>query len=425
MKTHNIITCKGWAFLPLFLFALLFTAESCSDDDPFSTAGPDDNPMIISPVLPDRENGELPIISTFYRDSAFVYSVVVTPHDYTTVTWSIDGEKVAEGDSININLPAGTYDLKIDATTVSGKSTYREGLVKVLPATGDPYSEAKGYERVIAPGTQAVLYGDNLNRVRQVVIGGQTASATYNESDGSLSYTVPSSLADGTYRVLLTGADGSQYGANTVQVSSKPVITSGADRFGANASVTLTGINLNKITSLTIGNAVINNFTSKSSTVLTFTSPNLEIGEYTITGKAEDGSDVQFYTSNGTSSQQTVSITAETTLWEGHQYVSWELADDNPNKTFNALGADVFANIKPGTTLKVYYSVNPSDSYHQMQIATGWWTALPGSAGTYDLTDVSGVIEMTLTQADLDLIQAQAGFLLVGHGFYVDRVAIK
>lgn len=413
------------AFFPLFLLAILLLPTSCSDDDPISTAGPDDNPMIISPVFPDRVNGELPTISTFYRDSAFVYSVIVTPHDYTTVTWNIDGEKVAEGDSININLPAGIYDLKIDATTVTGKSTSREGLVKVLPATGDPYSEAKGYERIIAPGKPAVIYGDNLVGVKNIVIGGQSVPATYNESDKSLSYTVPKSLPDGTYRMLLEEASGNQFGANTVQVSSSPLIISGADRFGANASVTLTGINLNKITSLTIGNAVINNFTSKSPTELTFTSPNLEIGEYTITGKAEDGSDVQFYTSNGTSSQQTVSITAETTLWEGHQYVSWELADDNPNKTFNALGADVFANIKPGTTLKVYYSVNPSDSYHQMQIATGWWTALPGSAGTYDLTDVSGVIEMTLTQADLDLIQVQAGFLLVGHGFYVDRVTIK
>ena len=60
-----------------------------------------------------------------------------------------------------------------------------------------------------------------------------------------------------------------------------------------------------------------------------------------------------------------------------------------------------------------------------MQIATGWWTSLPSSAGTYVLTDDPGVIEMTLNKADLDLIQQQAGFLLVGHGYYVDRVTIK
>lgn len=425
MKIYNIVKGKG-IFLPLYLFTFLLLFVSCSDDDPFSTITPDDNPMIISPVFPDRNaDGSLPTISTFYRDSAFVYNVIVTPKEYTTVTWNIDGEQVAEGDSINISLPAGTYDLKIVATTQAGKSTSREGLVKVLPATGDPYSEASGFERIIAPNAAAKLYGTNLNLVKNVIINGVTIPATYNEEDQSLSYVVPADLQDGTYRVLLADADGNQFGANTVQVTSKPTVTSGADRFGANASVTLTGVNLDKVASLTIGNATVDNFTNKSATELTFTSPDLEVGDYTISGKATDGSDVQFYSANGTAAQQTVTITSETTLWEGHHYVSWALDDGNPNKTFNLLGADVFANIKAGTTLKVYYSLNPADDYHQMQIATGWWTSLPSSAGTYVLTDDPGVIEMTLNKADLDLIQQQAGFLLVGHGYYVDRVTIK
>lgn len=427
MKTHNnIIRCKGWAFLPLFLFTFLFTAVSCSDDDPISTAGPDDNPMIISPVFPDRgSDGSLPTISSFYRDSAFVYSVVVTPHDYTTVTWNIDGEQVAQGDSINIQLPAGTYDLKIVATTVQGKSTSREGLIEVKPDDTDPYSKASGVERIIAPGEPAKLNGSNLSRITSVLIGGQSTPATYNESDKSLSYTVPSNLADGTYRVLLVDANGNQFGANTVTVTSKVLITSGADRFGSEANVTVTGVNLDKVASLTLDGKTITNFTDKTSTSFTFKAPAMELGEYNMTGKTTDGSDVEFYTANGNTTTLLTTITAEETLWEGHHYVSWELADGDPNKTFNFLGTDVFSNIKAGTTLKVYYSLNPSDSYHQMQIATGWWTALPSSAGTYDLADASGVIEMTLTQADLDLIQAQAGFLLVGHGFYVDRVTIK
>lgn len=424
MKTHNNIRrCKSWVFLPLILFTLLFTAASCSDDDPISSAGPDDYPMIISPVFPDRNaDGSLPTISTFYRDSAFVYNVVVTPHDYTTVTWNIDGDQVAEGDTINITLPAGTYDLKIVATTTKGLSTYREGLIHVLPATGDPYSEAKGFERIIAPGEAAVLYGENLSRVKNVIIGGQSVLATYNETESSLTYTVPQGLADGTYRVLLVDAEGNQFGANTVQVSSSPLITSGADRFGANSSVTLTGINLDKIASLTIGDKTITDFTSQSATELTFTSPDIAVGDYVITGKTSDGTAVQF---SGNTTQNNVTITAETTLWEGHHYVSWELADGDPNKTFNLIGTDVFAGLKAGATLRVYYSLNQSDSYHQMQLATGWWTTLPTSAGTYDLTDDPGVVELTLTQADLDLIQEQAGFLTVGHGYYVDRVTVK
>lgn len=412
------------AFFPLFLLAILLLPTSCSDDDPISTAGLDDNPMIISPVFPDRVNGELPTISTFYRDSAFVYSVIVTPHDYTTVTWNIDGEKVAEGDSININLPAGIYDLKIDATTVTGKSTSREGLVKVLPATDDPYSEAKGYERIIAPGKPAVIYGDNLAGVKNIVIGGQSVPATYNESDKSLSYSVPKSLSDGTYRMLLEEASGNQFGANTVQVSSNPLIISGADRFGANSTVTITGINLDKIVSLTIGDNTITDFTSKSDTELTFTSPDLVVGDYVITGKTNDGTAVLFYSAKGNTTQNNLTITAETTLWEGHHYVSWDYADGDPHKTFNLIDQDVFANIKPGTTLKVYYSVEPSAEYHQMQITDGWWGPLPSTQPKYEFSS-DGVIEMTILQADLDAIRDHNGFLCVGHGYYVDRVTTK
>jgi hypothetical protein len=58
-----------------------------------------------------------------------------------------------------------------------------------------------------------------------------------------------------------------------------------------------------------------------------------------------------------------------------------------------------------------------------MQTTTGWWTALPGT-GTLDLA-ADGFVELVMTQEMLDLIQAQDGFLCVGHGYYVDRVSIK
>lgn len=438
MKKHNILTrFKDLALLPLFLFAFLFTAASCSDDDPISTAGPDDNPMIISPVFPDRnDDGSLPTISSIYRDSAFVYNVVVTPHDYSTVSWNIDGQEVAQGDSINIQLPAGTYDLKIVVTTVQGKSTSREGLIEVKPEDADPYSSANGVERIVAPNEPAKLYGKNLSGIKSVIIGGQTAQATYNESDNTLSYTVPSGLADGTYRVLLVDADGNQYGANTVTVTSKVLITSGADRFGSEAVVAITGVNLDKVASLTIDGNTITDFTNRTSTSFTFKAPAMKLGEYIMTGKTTDGSDVEFYTLNGNTTSLLTTITEEITLWQGHQYVSWETADGDPNHAFTGL-QNGFSNIKANTTLKVYYSIEPGASYHQLQITDGWWGKLPSTLGktvetdAYDLSDGTytlkqdGVIEVVLQQADLDAIRDHAGFLCVGHGYYVDRVATK
>ena len=97
------------------LFAILaFNAflTSCSDEEPFSTATPNDEPRILDPTFPDR-------------DGKFSMKLTVTPADYTTVTWFVDGEEVATGTEIEKEFMAGTYHLKITATTTVGKSTYR------------------------------------------------------------------------------------------------------------------------------------------------------------------------------------------------------------------------------------------------------------------------------------------------------------
>ena len=70
--------------LPLSMICL-----SCSDEEPFSTVGPDDDPHILSPLFPDRENGELPIVSNINRDVNFKMVLTVTPADYTEVVWYI------------------------------------------------------------------------------------------------------------------------------------------------------------------------------------------------------------------------------------------------------------------------------------------------------------------------------------------------
>lgn len=77
--------------------------------------------------------------------------------------------------------------------------------------------------------------------------------------------------------------------------------------------------------------------------------------------------------------------------------------------------------LKPGTILRVYYSIEPTAEYHQMQLATGWWT------GLMDKIEFSedGVCELIVTQEVIDKINAEAGFLCVGHGYYVDLVTVQ
>lgn len=408
------------AILPISLLCI-----SCSEDEPFSTVSPDDNPIILSPLFPDRVNGELPVVSNINRDANFKMEVTVTPADYTEVVWYIDGNEAAKGDSIDIALPAGVYQMKVVATTVKGKSTSREGLVQVNPLAGDPWATTSSFERFVAPGAKAVLYGDNLELVKGLKIGGVAADDVEYSTEGGtphISYTVPAGAAEGKQRVLLIDEGGNEYGANTVTVSSLPLVTSGAERTTANAAWTMTGINLDKIASLKIGDIVVTDFTGKTPGAIELTCPDLPDGEYVMTGTMADGTSVTFYAGNEIVEQVTVTVSSEQTLWSGHHYVSWDLPDGDPNKTFG-LGKDVFASIKAGAVLSIHYSIEPGDVYHQIQPTTGWWTAFPG----VDKEDVSadGVMDITLTQEILDMIQAEDGFLCTGHGYYVDLVTLK
>lgn len=408
------------AILPISLLCI-----SCSEDEPFSTVSPDDNPIILSPLFPDRVNGELPVVSNINRDANFKMEVTVTPADYTEVVWYIDGNEAAKGDSIDIALPAGLYQMKVVATTVKGKSTSREGLIQVNPLAGDPWATISSFERFVAPGEKAVLYGDNLELVKSLKIGDAlTDDVQYSTEGGTphITYTVPAGAVEGTQRVLLIDESGNEYGANTVTVSKLPLITSGAERTTANATWTMTGINLDKIASLKIGDVEVTDFISKTPEAIEITCPDLADGEYIMTGTMSDGTKVTFYSGSEIVEQMTVTVSSEQTLWSGHHYVSWDLPDGDPNKTFS-LGKDMFSTIKAGSVLSIHYSIEPGDEYHQIQPTTGWWTPLPG-VSKEDIS-ADGVMDITLTQEMLDMIQEQDGFLCTGHGYYVDLVTLK
>lgn len=410
----------------LIMLAMSFGLIACTEETPFSTATENDDPRILDPLFPDQVNGELPVVSNISRDANFSMTLTVTPADYTTVTWFIDGEEIQTGKEIDLALKAGTYHLKVTATTSIGKSTYREGLIQVNPLADDPWATEIGFERIITTGAKAQLYGNNLDKVNSIVIGGKTATDiahTENGENSYIEYTVPEGLADGTYRIILVDNGGNEYGGNKVTVTSDALITAGSERTTANSEWVMTGINLNQIESFTFGGQTVPSFIRQSETEIAFTCPSLEDGEYTLTGRTTSGKEVMFYTTAGNITEQTVVVSSERVLWEGHHYVSWDLPDDNPNKTFNLIGKDVFASIKAGAVLSIYYSVNSADEYHQLRTTTGWWNDLPGTAVIEFQED--GVKQIQLTQEVLDKIQTEDGFLCIGHGYYVDRISVQ
>ena len=415
-------------YILLALLVTGFTFTACSDEEPFETISESDFPMILDPVFPDRgEDGSLPTIATLNRDQTYELTARVTPSKYTTVAWYVDGEEVMTGLEFSALFKAGTYNIRVVATsTTNGMTSYREGLLRVDPLDTDPSTTTGGTERIVSAGGTARLYGTNLYLVDYVVIDGQRSDATYVEADECIEYTVPEGLADGEYRVILGDAQGVEYGGNTITVSSGTLVMDGASSAVVGEEWVLTGTGLDQVTSLTVGDLTINSadFLSQTVSELVLNCPELEAGSYTLTGQTTSGA-LEFYTTSGNVTEMTLTINAarpgETILWQGHHYVSWDTPEGDPNHQFTSIDISVFESIEAGSTMTVAYSLKQDDEYHQVRIATAnsWANLVPDFNPTED-----GEYSFTLTQELLDRILNEGGFLISGHGVYIDKVSV-
>lgn len=213
----------------LALFMGCITLTGCSSDDaPFTTADENDYPRILDPYFPDWSNGRPGEFKNFSRDLNLEATAIVTPAQFTTVKWYIDGEQVADGLSINQPLLAGEYLLKVVATTTMGKETSRTSLVVVRPCDGDPVPGNDIRDRQVVPGSTVKLHGSNMDNVSKIVIDGRDVNVTFVENGDKsyVEYTVPADLSLGGYRIRLVDAEGNVYGGGMLTVSSEaPVVT--------------------------------------------------------------------------------------------------------------------------------------------------------------------------------------------------------
>lgn len=514
-----------WILLALIGAGMSFTA--CNEEEPFSTATADDEPRIIAPTFPELDNnGNMKTFMELDRDKLLSITVTTTPADYTSVVWYLDGIEVGTEKTLEMNLNTGIYNLKVVVSTPSGKSTSRETLIKIKPLGEDPQSEEKVSERLVSAGGYATISGTNLDKVKKITLQRINVAESKSDSESfvieipesditssstSVSFSLPGNIAAGTYRVTLIDAEGNEFGANTIEVTQGTLVKALSGNNRPNTEWTLTGLNLEHVTSLTVGNVIINSFVTKNESVLKFTCPDLEDGEYKLSGKTKDdenlkflvgdimaeemnvmvectaivttfpqklssgnsfsligrnldlvasislgtnnveisdrtseslsfvcpdlengeyelsgkdvnGRNVKFKTQEGDLDKIVMLVdnsVVETEMWSGHHYLSWDLEDGDPNKTFTAVQTEI-QNLPVGTKLKVYYSINPDDNYHKMGAKSAYWSNLPG----YDEIEVydSGVLEIIITQEIIDKLVSESGFIVVGFGVYIDRV---
>lgn len=218
MKQYKGKVLKAMMMLLAVGFALSGTStlSSCSsDDEPYFTASEDDNPRILNTDLAD---------SKIDRKTNYKLEIKVTPVHYTTVTWLLDGTKIAEGTTIDQPLPLGNHELKIVATTTKNKTTSRTLKVTVTPAADDPVLGTNAIERWVAPGeTTTIRNCKNLvDHVQKVLIDGKEAAFEVLDKGTALKVTAPSDLANGDYDITLVDGSGVQFPCGKIKVTTEP-----------------------------------------------------------------------------------------------------------------------------------------------------------------------------------------------------------
>lgn len=218
MKQYKGKVLKAMMMLLAVGFALAGTStlSSCSsDDDPYFTVSEDDNPRILNTDLVDD--------SKIDRKTNYKLEIKVTPVHYTTVTWLLDGNQIAEGNTIDQPLPLGTHELKIVATTTKNKSTSRTLKVTVTPAADDPVLGTNASELWVAPGAETTIHNcKNLGTVTKVMVGGQEVAFEVFEEGTALKLTAPTGLENGDYDITLVDGEGNQFPSGTIKVTTEP-----------------------------------------------------------------------------------------------------------------------------------------------------------------------------------------------------------
>jgi len=399
---------------------LMFTA--CEKQEPYDTQSPDDAPLILKPYNESGTGSFSYLLAN--PDTPLFDSVTVTPSKYTTVNWYLDGELVHTGTKIEKCFLAGKYALTIEAVTTAGKRTERKGSVTVNPYAADPYSAAPAAGRHVVPGAPSALDGVNLAGVTAIDLTSDLAGEKVvktitpaSATDTRIEFTLPD-MEDGTYFVRLKDEAGKRYGADQIQVHNSSIILDGYSTFAPNAEWTITGLKLQNVASVKVGEVTISELTVTEASI-TFTAPNLELGQYTLSVKDKDGAAVPFLTADGLVTEVTTMATQETTLWEGSCVIDWGASNVNVDKA--AMSA-----VPAGATVYVYYNV-PSAEYYSLRIvvAPDWSADIVAQIDGMDKKP--SPFSFTYDSSSKALAEAddKNGILVTGFGLEITKVTYK
>lgn len=352
-----------WLGMAFFILHSSFFISSCTSQDPFITAGPDDTPRFLAP---SSIEGSVQTSVSQTREDVFAMDIVVTPAKYTTVEWIADGHVLGTGVSFSKQFEAGDYELTIRATTQAGKEAYRTVRLSVKALADDPEINNKEKNRWLNPGNVITIEGSNLSGVRALVF---TPVIEPEQEEQPL----PESRAGEESDTQPVSGDGS------FQVPCQPA----AD-----------------------GNSV------------TVTLPEGVEGRFRMSAVRENGERFGCGLVTITTEEYVEGDLVEVALWEGSQAIDW-------NADLLKLTAEQLADVPVGTEIKVYYSV-PEAEYHSMRVTTPWWGDNPEDniVAQFDITgETPNPYVFVYDEHCKALVDERGAMSFVGFGYTIEKIA--
>ena len=371
---------------------------------------------------------------------------LVATLDFPSVP-GVEFTAAADGKTINVKVPSNTVSGSIVMTSAAGITTSVDINVPLASVSStDPVKDVK-------VGNTITIKGDNLDRIVEILlpaIDEPLVKGDFAQSATQISFVVPEGMGDG--KVILIQHENYSVESDKISMYSEaPEYSIWAGSFtignwdGGMQELAWGGFDWSTVkpgqvltvylkpdmsagwSQIRVGNgswqalpgtADVNDLTAED-TKFSVTLTQAMIDEMVANGG------LVICGAYFTVTKVTLSI-LETTIWSGNT----ALGNWTGHVGDLSWGGYDWSQVAVGTTLKLYYEVDPSVGYINIRFGNGSWVALPSTAGwgndgnaSPDPSETS--IKTVLTEADLEQLNNAGGLVVCGAGIVCKKIVLQ
>ena len=371
---------------------------------------------------------------------------LITTIDFPSVAGVTDFTVAEDGKSIKVKVPETSTSGSVVLNAASGLTTAIDITVPLAAVTStNPTKDVKAGQTITIKGT-------NLNRITHLILPAIDGEFTnFTKSATQITFTVPEKMGDGTV-VLVQHANWSVESDKISMYSEAPETTIWTGNFyignwnagmqdlawggydwstvkpGQVLTVYLTPDMSQGWSQIRLGNgswSPLPGTPEKYELTAEDTKISVTLTQEMIDELVANGGLV-ICGAYFTVTKITLSILEEV-IWSGSVTINWS---DPVAMTALAYGGYDWSKVKAGTTLKLYYEVDPTPGYINIRFGNGSWAALPstqgwGSDGNASPDPSETSIKTVLTAADLTELTTNNGLVICGAGITCKKVVLQ